>query len=231
MSNHITNNPIFDGLTLEERQKEALKDRSTLDQEDFLRLMITQMRNQNPTKPDENGDFIAQMAQFSTVSGLNEMKESVESLAETYRSNQALEASMLVGRHVMIPAEEGYLPPHTEGQDRYILGAADLDRTVGGLNIEIKDRTGQTVRTIALEEQQAGLVRFAWDGLDAQGNPVGEGNYTISATTFIDGKTEAVETLIVAPVDSVTLGKQGSGMKLNITGYGELRVSEVREIL
>ena len=88
-------------------QKKPRVDKKEMGQEDFLKLMTTQLQNQDPMKPMENGDFLAQIAQFSTVDGIGKLQESFEALSGSLHSNQALQASGLIGRNVMVPSNAG----------------------------------------------------------------------------------------------------------------------------
>jgi flagellar basal-body rod modification protein FlgD len=179
-------------------------------------------------KPQDNGEFLGQMAQFSTVSGVQEMQKSIDGLSNTMISNQALQASSLVGRFVMIPSEKGFLP---EGDGERFFGAVHLPETAPDVTVPVRNSVGLPVKNISLGTQQEGLQRFAWDGIDDQGNLMPPGDYTISAVANIAGKQEALETNFVAPVDSVTLGRNGEGMKLNVAGIGSMTMDQVKEIL
>jgi len=228
MSNDISkDNSLIEGLGIQQKQaKEA--DKATLGQEEFLKLLIAQVRNQSPLEPQENGEFLGQMAQFSTVSGMQEMQKSIDNLSNSMMSNQALQASSLVGRFVMVPAEKGFLP---EGEGERFFGSVNVPSTAGDVTVQIKDKAGVLVKTVTLRDQPEGLARFSWDGKNEQGQAVKPGDYTIEATATIDGEPSALETNFVAPVDSVTLGRNGEGMKLNIAGIGALSMDSVKEIL
>lgn len=221
-------NPLVDQLGIQKKQAEEAKKKDTLGQKEFLDLMIAQMQNQNPMEPMDNNQFLGQMAQFSTVTGLSEIKTSFENLSNSLVNNQALTASSLVGRFVMVPADTGYLP---EGEGERFFGAVDLEQTVNNVNINVYTDNGQLVKTIAMGNQKEGLVRFGWDGTDQAGNTLPPGNYRIAAEGNIDGEVQAIETMVVAPVDSVTLGRGGGKMQLNVAGLGTMDFDVVREIL
>ena len=95
--------------------------RTELGQEDFMTLMIAQFRNQDPFEPLDNGDFLGQLAQFGTVSGIDELNSSFSGLQNSIQSEQALQAANLVGHAVLAETETGFLPP---GGSLY--GAIDL---------------------------------------------------------------------------------------------------------
>lgn len=229
MSNDISKtNPLIEQLGIGAKQAKEAEKKASLGQEEFLKILIAQTRNQDPMKPQENGEFLGQMAQFSTVSGLQDMQKSIDGLSNTMISNQALQASSLVGRFVMIPSEKGFLP---DGEGDRFFGAVDIPETATDVTVQIRNSAGVPVRTLSLGTQEEGLQRFSWDGKDDQGNAMPSGDYTVSSVGSIAGKQEAMETNFVAPVDSVTLGRNGEGMKLNVAGIGSMTMDQVKEIL
>ncbi|MDH5300710.1 MAG: flagellar hook assembly protein FlgD [Gammaproteobacteria bacterium] len=231
MPKEINNNPLYDQLGIQKKQAEK-KDQNGLAQADFLKLLMAQVQNQDPLKPQDNGEFLGQMAQFSTVSGLQDMQKSIDNLANSFMSNQALQASSLVGRLVLVPGGSGFLPEHVEGQDRFMAGAIEPDEPVKSVKLEVVGANGELVRTMRMGAMDSGLERFVWDGLDDAGNPVKAGKYSIRATA-LDAKDEqiALTTHMLAPVDSVTLGRNGEKMKLNVAGFGAMDIDKIREIM
>ncbi len=227
MPKDITNNPFIDQLGLP-KQGEQKKDSNTLAQEQFLELLVAQIENQNPLKPQDNGEFLGQMAQFSTVSGLQQMQKSIDQLNANLMSSQALQASSLVGRLVLVPGNKGYLP---EGEGDRFFGAIDVPSSTTGIKVEVTSASGELVKTITLGTQNEGMSRFSWDGTDDRGNPLPAGEYQVAASGYVGGELQALETNIVAPVDSVTLGRNGGKMMLNVAGFGAMDIDSVREIL
>ncbi len=206
-------------------QPQSIKKRDALGQAEFLKLMITQLQSQDPFSPMENGEFISQMAQFSSVTGLTELKQSFDKLATSLQSNQALQASSLVGRTVMVPSATGVLP-----QSGGMAGAIDLPASSGGVTLTVTDSAGQIMRRLELGPQSAGEVYFRWDGVTDAGTAATAGRYFISAEANLDGETVALETLTNASVDSVTLGQGGQGLTLNLTDGSSVDFASVREI-
>jgi len=207
---------------------DATKKKSALGQDDFLKLMLAQIQGQSPLNPQDNAQFLGQMAQFSTVSGLQGIQKSLDTLATSMTSNQALQASTLVGRHVLVAGKEGYLP---EGKGDRFFGAADVPSHASNVMVTITNDAGVAVKTVGLGKQDAGLVRFAWDGTDDKGQAVKSGNYKVKTEAYIDNKLQAVESLVAGSVESVTLGRNGQKMMLNVAGLGQMGMDSVREIL
>lgn len=203
----------------------AESSRKELGQEEFLELMTTQLQNQDPLKPMENGDFLAQIAQFSTVEGIGDLNENFSALSESLVSSQALQATNLVGRRVLAPTGVAAL-----AQGGSIRGSLELPSASGEVVVNVYDQSGQVIRRLELGSQAAGSADFQWDGLKNDGTFAAPGNYFISAEANIDGQFESVETLLASEVRSVTLSNSG-GLLLDLDGIGSLDFSEVRQIL
>ncbi len=215
--------PALQGLVQQPQDKEKKKG---LGQEDFLKLMTAQLRNQSPLDPTSSADFLSQLAQFGTVNGIKELNQTVQTLASTMQSASALQASTLVGREVLVPA--GTVPLSSGGR---VSGAVDLPQASGEVTLTIQNGAGETVRTLSLGAQQAGRVEFTWDGLDQGGNPVPGGSYAIRVEASIGDATEALTPLVRDRVASVTLARDGSGPQLNLTALGRVGLGEVREVM
>ncbi|MFC1683939.1 flagellar hook assembly protein FlgD [Pseudomonadota bacterium] len=210
------------GLT---RQDGPERSSNELAQEDFLKLMVTQLKHQDPFKPMENGDFLAQIAQFSSVSGIDQLNKSFSTLSQSMTSNQALQAGALVDREVLAPLEFGLLP-----QDGSLSGIVDLPSSAGNLVVSITDSAGALVREINLGTQAAGQIAFSWDGSTDSGDYAPPGVYQVRAQAAVGDENEALNTLIAARVDSVTLGSGTQGLRLNLEGLGPIAFSDVAQI-
>jgi len=196
-----------------------------LGQEDFLTLMITQFKNQDPFKPMENGEFLGQIAQFSTVSGIESLNSSFAGLANSIQGEQALQAANLVGHSVLAVTDVAYLADG--GQ---VNGVVELDASASDVQIDIVNQSGELLQTLSLGQQPAGMTRFRWDGTDASGEPVAAGHYQITARVVRGAQVESAATAIEANIESVTLGQYGGGMLLNLNGGGTLSLAQVYQI-
>jgi flagellar basal-body rod modification protein FlgD len=195
----------------------------SLGQEEFLKLMITQLENQDPFKPMENGEFLGQLAQFGTVNGLTELQSSFASLSSSLVSNQALQAAGLVNRNVLVQSDQGW-----SSERSGFSGAVDLDASSTAVQVQIHDARGQLVQQIDLGGHPAGLARFVWDGTDASGKAAPEGRYSVSALYRNGNSIEAADTLVNAEVDSVSFG--ANGLAVQLRGLSQVPFSAVREI-
>lgn len=225
--NPVDNNNPFaavSGSDAAKIQGAGAKPANALGQDQFLELMIAQLKNQDPTKPMDSTQFLGQMAQFGTVNGIQELQKSFTQMAGALQSNQALMASSLVGRSVMVPGGVGVLPPGGA-----LTGSVNLPVSVGDLAINITDGSGQLVRRLAMGSQQAGEIPFSWDGLDEAGAPLPSGRYQLKAEALYDGKPYAADTSVRALVESVTLGG-AQGMYLNLAGLGSVSLGDVWQI-
>lgn len=199
--------------------------RDQLGQDDFLTLMITQFKNQDPFEPMDNGEFLGQLAQFSTVNGIESLNDNFAGLEGALQDEQALQAANLVGRSVMAITDIGHLE---EGGS--LNGAVELYSSAGSVQIEITDEYGQLVQRLNLGQQAAGMVNFSWDGTTSSGEQAPAGHYQVSARVARGAEIESTPTLIEADIQSVTLGRFGAGMTLNLAGGNALSLSQVYQI-
>jgi len=197
-----------------------------LGQEDFLTLMITQFKNQDPFKPMENGEFLGQLAQFSTVNGIESLNDSFAGLSGSMHDNQALQAAGLVGRSVLAVTDVGHLADSGE-----LRGGIELESSASDVQIDITDETGALVQRLNLGQQPPGLVNFSWDGVDSDGNRAETGLYRVSARVVRGTNTESTATVIESDIESVTLGQFGGAMSLNLSGGQSMPLGQVYQII
>ncbi|WP_025112932.1 flagellar hook assembly protein FlgD [Pseudomonas sp. H1h] len=192
----------------------------------FLQLLVTQLKNQNPLDPQDNSAFVAQLAQFSSLEGITTLNSTVSSLAGNYNSSQALQASSLVGRNVIVQTNTAQLDDPSKG----LTGSATVPSSIAGGTVTITDSTGATVRTIDLGSRAAGSASFTWDGKDSSGNLVPVGTYTFKANAPINGTATDLATYLPATVNSVTISQTGGELMLNLSGKGSVALSKVQTI-
>ena len=212
----------FDAIGLA-RQKTESK-RNDLGLDDFFKLMITQLKNQDPMKPLENGEFLSQIAQFGTVSGIDRLNKTFDDLAASLTSGQALQAGSLIGREVLVPGGVAALAP---GQP--VRGVVQLDASAADVVLHVYNPSGALVRDLSLGGHPAGDLRFSWDGMTAAGTYAPAGTYYVQAEALSGDKAHAVDTEIYARVDGVNLGDQ-DGLTLDLAGLGTVPFGDIREI-
>lgn len=189
----------------------------------FLELMIAQISNQDPLEPAKNEAFIAQLAQFSSVEGIQNLNESMDSLVGSIRSSMTMNAAGLVGRNVLIPTEQTAL--NTDGG---IAGMVSLPDAVSELVIEIQNQQGQVVHKREFGARPAGEQRFSWDGLNEQGAPVPNEFYRVVAYGDVGGLQQQVEVSLPDQIVSVSI--ESAGLIANLAGGGSVPTTQIKEI-
>jgi flagellar basal-body rod modification protein FlgD len=205
----------------------ATTNKKALGQADFLKLLTTQMTHQDPTKPMENGEFLSQMAQFGTVSGIQDLQQSFKDFAASISSDQALQAASLVGHTVSAPSGEGLLAAGGE-----IKGTVDLPASSSNVNLKILDpMTGNIIGTKNLGVQSAGPVPFVWDGTKDNGNLADPGVYKVQVEASIDGVNTVLQPDIQSRVESVAMDSGKNGLQVNLAGLGAVNFNQIKQIL
>ncbi len=192
---------------------------------DFMTLMLAQLKNQDPLNPQDPADFLSQLAQFSTVTGVQDVNKSVGNLADSLRSSRVTEGATLVGRNVLAAGGELRL-----GGGETVRGAIQAPDGAARIDVAVKDATGALVRTIQLVPQTAGLTDFQWDGLTDRGVRADPGTYRVEAVALVGGSTESLEMMLQRRVGSVSIDTQGRGLTLN-TNSGAVALDDLRRIM
>ena len=199
-----------------------------LDQEGFFELMIAQFQNQDPTKPTDGAEYFSQLTQISTAQGIAELKEAFEQLAASMQSVNAIQASSMVGRDVVIETDQGYLG---DAEDAGLSGSVNLETNVNNLTMVINDASGQEIRRLDLGDKPGGRVEFNWDGLDHGGARAPEGVYQIRLEGMVNGTATSFTPRLQATVQSVSMDSANGELMLNLAGLGQWPLSGVSEIL
>lgn len=192
-----------------------------LGQQDFLKLMIAQFRNQDPFKPMDNGQFLGQMAQFGTVSGIDSLQTTVKNLSASLVGNQTLQASALLGKGVLVRAGAAAYSGGT------LSGAVQLPDGVTDATVDIRNTSGELVAQVPVHGQ--GLASFSWDGTTGQGGQAAPGSYSLSASYLQGGSSYDTPVMLSGTVNSVVLNDT-SGTKLNVDTLGSVNLSDVQQI-
>ena len=190
--------------------------------ERFLKLLVTQLKNQDPMNPMENAELTTQLAQMSTVEGITKMNTTLESLASQFRANQVLQGSALVGRQVM--AEGNGLNLTSAGA----AGGFDLAKAASQVNVQILNDAGTVVEEIELGKLDAGFHRFVWDGLDAKGALQAQGKYSYRVEAKAGQNDVTATPYALGSVLSVALAQDR--MDLEVSGLGMRSMDQVKQI-
>ncbi|MEJ2059012.1 MAG: flagellar hook assembly protein FlgD [Gammaproteobacteria bacterium] len=198
---------------------------AAIGQETFFKLMVTELTNQDPTKPVDSKNFLSEIAQFSSVAGIQDMQKSFSSLASSMSNNQALQAASLVGRDVLVPTGQAQL-----GASGGLNGMVELSAPAQQVSVGIYGAGGQLIKQFDLGPQSAGAVNFTWDGISMDGQQMPAGTYTVRASVQNDGQTQAGTVLTQARVSNVTLGRNGGPVTLGLVDGETVDLSQVRKI-
>lgn len=196
----------------------------TLTQNDFLKLLTAQLKNQDPTDPVDATQQLTQLAQFSSVAGISEINTTLKSIQDKLSGGSTSDALSYVGRTVLAPGNTAF--PRTDGG---LTGAVELAGNASEVRVGISGPNGALLRTLSLGAQTKGTVNFDWDGNDENGQPAGTGPFTVTAFANNNGATVGTTPLVWAPVSSVSIPSSGSPI-LTLPGIGQIPTSQVRQI-
>ncbi|MBV7536904.1 flagellar hook assembly protein FlgD [Duganella sp. sic0402] len=201
------------------------------DQDKFMKLLVTQLKNQDPLNPMDNAAMTSQLAQLSTVTGINKVNATLESLRSDVAATQSSTAINLIGKGILVEGKGLTLSSTTDEDGKTTSSSVfgvELASDSQAVAIAIQDSTGKTVRTMSMSNAEAGTYPITWDGTmdDKTAAPAGNYTFTVSATTA--GSKLTATPLQLAAVASVSTGT--SGVKLN-TSLGHFSMSDVKEVL
>ncbi|MFZ9656699.1 MAG: flagellar hook assembly protein FlgD [Betaproteobacteria bacterium] len=207
--------------------KKKLTPQSTeMGQNQFLTLFTTQLKNQNPLDPMKNEAFVAQLAQFSQLEATTAMKNSLDSMVSSMKSDRMLAGSSLIGRKVAVP--DG---PATLLSGQPVTGSVDLPTGADGVKFEVYNDKGQLVRSQILGAQTTGTMNLSWDGLDDNGQAMADGNYRFKVTASSNGVTSTPTVNTLSTVRSVSsAGTADDAWLLGVDGGKTISLSDVKRI-
>ncbi len=188
----------------------------------FLKLLVTQMKNQDPLNPLDNAQVTSQMAQLSTVTGIEKLNTSLSAMSQSFIDNQSLQAANLIGHGVLVPGNTMTLADGTAIAGIDLQGAADK------VVVTVRDKSGFVVQSIDMGKQAAGTIPFAWDGKTSGGEAAADGNYTFDVVATQGTDKVTADKLALGQVISVTLGT--TGVKLDVAGMGSVDAAKVKQI-
>jgi len=192
---------------------------------DFLKLLVAQLNNQNPLDPQDGSEFMSQLAQLEMVQGIEELNSSFGGFSENMLSNQALQATTLVGRNVLIVADTGSMQ-----MGEPLTGSIALPADATSVTLNVFNDKGELVRELQLGGHEQSNLAFSWDGIGDNGEAMPAGEYSVVAQASINGKNTEVPTAINFNVNSVTLDQKG-GTLLNLDGQAKVAfLSDVLQI-
>lgn len=216
---------VLDQLSAQNGSSATNNPSSALGKDAFLQLLVTQLKNQDPLSPQDNTAFVAQLAQFSSLEATQNLSTSVDNIASQYQSSQALQASALVGRSVIVDSGSAVVDTSKGLNGSVVVPASNSDTT-----IKVYDTKLNVVATIDMGAQDAGTKPFTWDGKAADGTVAPAGTYSFVATGTADGAGTTLTTYLPATVNSVTMGVAGAEMTLNLADGTSVGLSKVQTV-
>ncbi|GAA0815450.1 flagellar hook assembly protein FlgD [Colwellia asteriadis] len=227
----------YTALTLDEKQekirdslakqdiKESDGKQGMLTQADFFALLTQELANQDPTKPVDNNEMISQMTSFSTTDGISNLNNKFEAFATSMNSSQALQASSLVGRSVLVDDNIFGM-----GAGEEVKGKLVTDSAASKVTIYVENTKGEVVQTVPVGDVKKGEFGFTWNGQTSSGEDAATGAYRFRVVGLVEGKASELQTMTYRKVDSVTLSGAGGNIMLNLNGGTQMALVDVVEV-
>ncbi|MGQ5523008.1 flagellar hook assembly protein FlgD [Chitinimonas sp. PSY-7] len=205
-----------------------VKSKAEETQDRFLKLLMTQLQNQDPMNPLDSAQSTTQLAQIQMVTGIDELNTSMGSLSSSYQAGLSVQAaglaSSLIGHEVLAPGQKFSFDGNTTREARVI-----VPEDAGPVTVSIYNANGVKVDEIALGDAKAGMSEVSWDGIEEQGNKLPAGTYKmIALSTDAKGVSSELKTYVPAKVESIDLS--GGNLKLTVVGNGSMSLSDVIRI-
>jgi flagellar basal-body rod modification protein FlgD len=191
----------------------------------FLKLLVAQLKNQDPMNPMDNAQFTSQMAQINTVTGINRLNDTVSGLLQQFGALEALQAAQLTGRSVLVTGNQLV----ADGQGTAVVGGVNLAAPADKVTVEVMDAGGNVVRTIALGASGAGISRFSWDGKTDAGADAPAGTYSFTVKASAAGTEVSATQLMARTVEAVT--RDNGSTQLVLAGGIRVAYGDVKQIL
>ncbi len=191
-------------------------------QDRFLKLLVTQMKNQDPLNPLDNAQVTSQLAQLSTVTGIDKMNNTLETFMASLQSSQSLQMSNLIGHDVLVEGNQLSF----DGTAGYF--GVELPTSTDDLTVTISDAAGNPIRKITLGNQPEGIIPLSWDGYGDNGSQAASGNYTFAVSATINGEAATATGLSLTQINSITASS--TGIKLNLNNADSVTGADLKQI-
>lgn len=202
-------------------------------QDQFLKLLVTQLKNQDPLNPMENAELTSQLAQISTVEGITNLNNTLMSISGQIDVSQSMNAISLIGKGVLVPGSKISLGTDANDPTQRVatpLGY-DIPSDAAKVTVKIMDQAGNVVRTVELTDVKTGVYSYTWDGNTDSGTTVKDGAYTFQVTALdADNKSVSAEALTYGLVKSVDYSNNGLRLDLGVNG-GQVSMLDIRKVL
>lgn len=222
MSTITSNNEVSANLLATVNGTKSAAGSANETQERFMKLLVTQMKNQDPLNPMDNAQVTSQLAQLSTVTGIEKMNSTLESFMANLQSSQSLQMSNLIGRDVLVEGSDIIF----DGTGGYF--GVELPTSTDDLTISINDNAGNQIRKITLGNQAEGIIPLSWDGFGDDGTQVQAGEYTFTVNANVAGKPTTITPLSLTQINSISTST--TGIKLNLNNANSVTSADLKQI-
>ncbi|OCA54071.1 flagellar hook assembly protein FlgD [Photorhabdus namnaonensis] len=223
-------NGSLDNMIAGESASTSKKKNSEELNSNFMKLLVAQMKNQDPTNPMKNNELTSHLAQINTLAGIEKLNTTLGSIVGQINNNQPVQASALIGRGVMIPGDTILVGSNKEnGSVSTTPFGIELARPADSVKVTIIDKQGGVVRQIDIGALEAGVHNFTWDGTKEDGAIAEDGAYRITIAASYQGEQRVFQPLRFATVNGVT--RDADGAKLDLGRIGAVTMDQIRQIL
>ncbi|MCK6405519.1 MAG: flagellar hook assembly protein FlgD [Rhodocyclaceae bacterium] len=192
-------------------------------QDRFLKLLTTQLRNQDPLNPLDNAQMTSQLAQINTISGIEKMNATLGKMLDFYNAGQGMQAAGLIGKYVLVAGNNLTL---ANGQSA---GGVLLKEAADQVTVSVLDGAGNVVQTQQLGAHDGGNLAFSWDGKKSDGTQMPAGNYRFSVSAVRGNSKVEATALQLGMVNAVT--RSGSNFLLDLGQAGQVGFADVQQII
>ncbi|WP_444677439.1 flagellar hook assembly protein FlgD [Halomonas sp. E19] len=200
--------------------------------DNFMTLLITQMKHQDPLNPMENHEMTSQLAQINTVSGIEQLNRTLQDITAQMHAGQALQATGLIGKGVLVPGDRVLLEHGEDGALHTTPFGIELGQSADNVRVVITNASGQVINRYDIGPVKAGVESFVWDGRTSEGEAAVAGSYRVRVEATSGERTLAGSTLNYALVGGVTPPDKNGGVKLDLGAiYGQVGLDQVKQIL
>lgn len=222
MSNVTTNTAVDPSLLAAMNSNRGPKSATQEAQDKFMTLLVTQMKNQDPLNPLDNAQITSQLAQLSTVTGIDKLNETMTAMSGNFKNSQNLQAASMIGHGVVVPGS------NVELKDGKSVLGFDLPQAADKIQVKIRDESGALVKTLNFSNMTAGFNTISWDGKNESGTAAANGNYNFEVNASAADAKLTVTPMSFGLVSSVSFGSQGT--MLSISNAGDVLMSDVKQI-
>lgn len=225
----VSNDTRTTGYSPFQAQTQSLVDDT---QNRFLTLLVTQLQNQDPLNPMDNAQVTSQIAQLSTVNGINQLNNTLLALSGQLDVGQSMQAAALIGKGVLFPGDKISLGSNPDDPTRVESTpfGVDVVSPASSVIVTVLDANGKAVRQIDLGPQEPGVLTLQWDGKDDGGVTMADGKYTVKvAAKDADGNAVVADALTYGKVEGIAYTSEGLRLEMGLAG--KVSLLDLRKVM